>query len=621
MCGINGFNFKDEGLIQKMNEATKHRGPDGVSFFVNDNVSLGHNLLAIMETPEKSLQPLVSPDQRYALTYNGEIYNYLSLRKELEKSGDQFKTNSDTEVLFKGLIRYGSGFLPKLDGMFAFAFYDKNTNELLLARDSLGMKPLYYYSGSKFIFSSELRGIFVHDVKRVLDHEGLAIYLSLGYIPGHKTLLQNISKLSPGQYATLDLHRNKLQKKWFGFRKSFASEKFEGQKLREIIAQSVTEHTMGLRPFGIYLSGGLDSTIILHELAKRNNRKFKTYTTKFDVPEEKFNEDAKIAAELCRKYGVENEQLLVKEKDFIDAIEPTIETMEEPRYNYSATTYWLMAQMASQDATVVLSGNGGDELFMGYSKYQASQKISALLANNRKIDELDFQTVLDSTMAQHNHRLGQLQPARTLDRWIYLSKLTHLPATAVTNPELILENEKLAKYIDRIGGKVIEKTDLNIENRIASLDRLFWLADEEFMRTDKIAMHFGMEGRFPLVASRLVQYANCLASNEKLHGGQSKYVLREAYRDHLPNFITNKEKTGWHSPVALWMGSQMYDIVNTVLSSKYYPETGSLFNFESVIHNYLPERKPITTIALKHLWPIFSFQIWAKMFKIKLSSL
>jgi len=196
-----------------MNEATRHRGPDGTGYFVDENISFGHNLLAITETAENSRQPVVSEDKNYALVYNGEIYNYKELRKEFEVRGRKFRTDCDTEVLFRGLIEYGAGYLEKLDGMFAFGFYDKKRGTLLLARDPAGIKPLYYYhKDGKFIFSSEKRGIFAHDsVPRKLDERMLGVYFTLGYVPGPKTLICDIFKVSPGQCLTFNLKPKNLR--------------------------------------------------------------------------------------------------------------------------------------------------------------------------------------------------------------------------------------------------------------------------------------------------------------------------------------------------------------------------------------------------------------------------
>ncbi|MFH1769728.1 MAG: asparagine synthetase B, partial [Parcubacteria group bacterium] len=238
MCGINGFNSQDREKIDAMNGATKHRGPDGVGNFVDENVSFGHNLLAIIEKPENSHQPWVSDDKNYVLTYNGEIYNYKELRNKLEAKGDKFITNSDTEVLFNGLTKYGYEYLSELDGMFALAFYDKRKQTVLLARDHGGMKPLYYHADqNSFAFSSELRGLFAQGVERKLDVDSAHIYFVLGYVPGYKTLIRNVKKVSPGQYLQYDLKTKELNTGWIELPEK-KSESSDDSKFRQLMHDS-----------------------------------------------------------------------------------------------------------------------------------------------------------------------------------------------------------------------------------------------------------------------------------------------------------------------------------------------------------------------------------------------
>lgn len=373
MCGINGVTFKDEALIKAMVKATKHRGPDGEGVFVDEHISLGHNLLAITDSPDGCRQPAISQDGKYVLIYNGEIYNYKTLRKEL---GGLFRTGSDTEVLLAGLIKEGKDFIKKLNGMFAFAFYDVRKQTLLLARDAMGMKPLYYsLKNNKLIFSSEFRGLFAAGVPRQLDAEMEDVFLELGYIPGHRTLIKNVQKLTPGQGLEFDCNNGNLQTFWFSTSsRDLAPQHFDEAHLRDLLGSSVIDHTMGLRPFGMYLSGGLDSSIVLYELLQHGVKHVTTYTTRFDVADPKYNEDADIAARLSKDFDTKHHELLITEQNFMDALPKTIETLEEPRYHPSIPAYWLMAQEASKDTVVMLTGDGGDELFLGYPHYEESRR-------------------------------------------------------------------------------------------------------------------------------------------------------------------------------------------------------------------------------------------------------
>lgn len=619
MCGIHGFTFKDPSLIEKMIKSTKHRGPDGSGFYVDDKVSLGHNLLAITDTPAEGRQPFFSPDRDFVLIYNGEIYNYKELKTELESRGHRFGTQGDTEVLLYGLMEEGIDFVEKLDGMFAFAFLDKKAEKLYFVRDRMGMKPIYYYfKNGKLIFSSELKGILVHNIDRKLDLEALNIFFTLGYVPGPKTLISGINKVCPGQILTFDFKNKTLGEKWFGNENRFNEyNEFNPDYLRKIIGQSVSAHTMGLRPFGLYLSGGLDSTVILHELVNHGVDTVKTYTTRFDTDDESFNEDAEMAGRLSNDYKIEHHELLINEDDFITATEKVFETVEEPRYNPSIAAYWLLAKHASKDIVVVLNGSGGDELFFGYPKYFESRKISD---RYKKYPGLLMNLWYNlSFLRKKRIKFGHfLKLDQSLDRWAYLNKINFVLDDNLLRFPLNLDLYDLKKYLASIKNPIISDSLEDTENSIAELDRLFWLADEEFLRTDKITMNFGMEGRFPLLAKEIVRYANSIASDKKLAEGRLKSLIRQAYKNHLPDYIINKKKSGWRAPIVKWMHSKFGRMVKEVLSDHYYPPTSHLFDLNSVRENYIDSIPEFTTINLKKFMPIFAFQIWAEKFKIRL---
>lgn len=619
MCGINGFNFNDHGLIEKMVQTTRHRGPDGSGFYVDDDISLGHNLLAITNTPAEGRQPFFSPDKNYVLVYNGEIYNYKELKTELESKGCRFSTQGDTEVLLYGLMEEGIDFMEKLDGMFAFAFLDKKAEKLYLARDRMGIKPIYYYfKNGKLIFSSEQKGIFVHSIDRKLNLEALNIFFTLGYVPGPKTLISGINKVCPGQILTFDLKNKTLDEKWFGHKERFEDiVEFSADYLKELVGKSVSAHTMGLRPFGLYLSGGLDSTVILHELVNHGVDTVKTYTTRFDTDDESFNEDAEMASRLSNDYKIEHHELLINEDDFINATEKVFETIEEPRYNPSIAAYWLLAKYASKDIVVVLNGSGGDELFFGYPKYFESRKISD---RYKKYPGLLINLWYNfSFLRKKRIKFGHfLKLDQSLDRWAYLNKINFVLDDNLLRFPLNLDLYDLKKYLASIKNQIISDSLEDTENSIAELDRLFWLSDEEFLRTDKITMNFGMEGRFPLLAKEIVRYANSIPSDKKLAEGRSKSLIRQAYKNYLPDYIINKKKSGWRAPVVKWMHSKFGRMVKEVLSNHYYPPTSHLFDLNLVRKNYIDSIPKFTTTNIKKFMPIFAFQVWAEKFKIRL---
>jgi len=623
MCGINGVSYQDESLIQAMNAATQHRGPDGSGHFVGDAVTLGHNLLAITETAKNAAQPLVTPDRAYSLTYNGEIYNYQVLRGELEAVGEQFNTAGDTEVLFAGLCRYGSAFLERLDGMFALAFYDQSAGTLLLARDPSGMKPLYYSTvDERLRFSSELRGLFAAGVPRVLNQSSLPLFFSRGYVPGPHTLLRDIYKLCPGQRLTYNVTDNSYASDWFVNSPQPTPTEHTPEKLRSVLGKAVREHTMGLRPFGLFLSGGLDSTIILHELAAEQKSHINTFTTRFETTNLKYNEDATGAAQLTHDYAINHTELLVTEADFIASLEAAIIALEEPRFNPSLASYWLLYQRAGADITVVLGGSGGDEQFLGYPRYLRSKEMQ------EKYNRFPHWLV-DAGYHYKAYHAGLSTPGAftslqdPLSRMLYLDYMIPLVANQSVPGVDTATLRSLREQIIAIGHPTLSQETTDIENKLGQLDRILWLADEDFIRNDKLSMNFGLEGRFPYVARAVSSYCDGIPSSQKIPPPYSRHslkaLLRESYRSHLPDYIIDKAKTGWNAPIPEWIQSDFGDYIKTVLRADYYEPSASLFDFNYIHRTFLTDKTEYTLSHLKDFLPIAYFQIWARAFKVTLS--
>ena len=621
MCGINGFTEGEKarpGIIQKMNEATKHRGPDGVGVFSDEHITLGQNLLAITETPILAKQPYMSPDGNFVLVYNGEIYNYKNLRNELKNEGAVFHTEGDTEVIFEGLLRHGTDFLAKLDGMFAIAFYDKRKQRLFLARDRAGMKPLYITRKDKaVIFSSEMRGLFACGIRPVLDIESAKLFFLFGYPPTKNTLIAGIEKLAPGSYKEIDIATGREEDGWFGWSdRREGGVMFSEDTLRQKIGTAVGNHTMGLRPFGLFLSGGLDSTVILHELAEREKGLVQTFTTRFETKDPKYNEDADLAKRLTGEYRIDHHELLVTEKDFIAAYEETICTMEEPRFNLSVPSHLLLAERAAKDVTIILSGSGGDELFLGYPHYLVARGITA------KYDAYPS-LPLDFLYSWRNWRDGFLLPGHFLHLkdpvalWYEMNKITPLAGNRPLRFMNGFDAANAVRSLSQSDVPAIASPLSDRPNSVAELDRWFWLANEEFMRTDKIIMHFGMEGRFPFLANELVRLANAVPSEEKLAHGK-KSLLRNAYKGLLPKYILEKKKTGWNAPVTEWMTGDFGRMVRGVLSPGYYRPTAELFDLDGLVHREIDGKESFTKFDLQRFMPIVQFQVWARAFNVQL---
>ena len=579
MCGIHGFTWSDEGQINKMIELSHKRGPDGNGKFVDKNISLGHNLLAITEEPSISEQPW-SFDGNKVLSYNGEIYNYKELKQYLiDTYSLEFSTDADTEVLAKGLLKEGREFIKKLDGMFAIAWYEKEANTVTIARDSSGVKPVYYSKkDGNLCFSSSIKSLLSLGLERKLDHAAFSIYQCLGYVPGPKTLISAVKKLVPGEMVTFSIQEGKvIDTQCITPKFNVQPSEFTPEGFRDAVSSSVKDCLMGRRPIGLFLSGGLDSSMILHELAQYDNKP-RTFTTRFECNKseshQQFNEDADLAHKLSVKYGTEHTDFLVTLPNFLDAVEPCIEALEEPRFNKNTPAYYLLNQeLARQGIVVTLSGDGGDEVFTGYK-----------------------------------HHLGvnpQRTPLHYIQQWFMLTKFKQqIPSKQPAMRPDVFANYAAKWFPCSSMGKDPMNNHLFVET-------LTHLPEDYLIRNDKLGMNFSMEGRFPLTMRRFKEYILSIASSKKMSKKESgltkpfKKLPKIAYKGFLPDYIIDKKKTGWSIPTGEWLSSKEFrgEFLEPTLKKGYHQGTDDLFNF-----NAIKGMKPEMTI--------FYFRVWAKKYGI-----
>ncbi len=594
MCGIHGFNFKDETLINAMIASAKHRGPDGSGNYLADNLSLGHNLLYITDKPEDSRQPWVLDGGRYVLVYNGEIYNYRELRKNLQKSRHKFLTDCDTEVLAVGLATYGEDFINKLDGMFAFAWYDREKQSLLLVRDPGGMKPLYYHhKASRFAFSSELSSLLLHGMDRHFDLQAMGIYLQLGYVPGPKTLIKDIFKLIPGEVIQVSLQSGEIKNRYTScdhIPKSNA--RFDEDTYREKFTNAVKHSMIGVRQFGLYLSGGLDSSAILHEACELGFKP-QTLSTRFEMdgsPE--YNEDADLAKKLSGHYGTKHIDLVITERNFVDAIEPTYQALGEPRYNRSSPAYFLAVKaMAESGVTITLAGDGGDELLAGYPHHR-----SIIRPDNKNWTQKEKRKFyLKSNFARHFDGAEQM-----IDRWCETRRFKSLLPELENSYNL---NDYMKSWLK------FKKISNDMLNNQLFLEQLSWLSEDALIRNDKLGMHFSMEARFPFLNREIKDYAMSIRHKQKISITSSKLMARKAMKTKLPDYILKKRKSGWASPVLIWQQKGLlHDRINEILSPAYYDPLYQIPFFA----NTTKQDNTNTKYSCLYL------QVWARQYKITL---
>lgn len=613
MCAINGFNFRDENLILKMNVATRHRGPDGTGIFLSDGISLGHNRLSIIDLSEAATQPMKNADGNLIIVFNGEIYNFQDIKKELGGSYN-FKTFSDTEVILAAYQKWGAACVEKFNGIFAFAVWNKIKQELFLARDQMGVKPLYYFWDSrKFIFSSEIKAILEHNVLRVLNKEAFNHYLRVLYVPEPLTMFEGINKFPPASYATLKNNNFEIHNYW----DLKTNDKFSGTKkklaaeLREKVEQAVKSQLISDRPLGIYLSGGMDSSIVL-DCAAAERDKIDTFSVGFALKEEeqkeKFNADFNLARRTAEHYGANHHEVLLSPQDVLDLLDKVIWHLDEPISNPTAIAMMKLAGFTKDKADVVLGGDGGDELFGGYDRY----RLSLAAGYYQKLPRL-----FRGAASKFGKKAEKLNLPAGIDRYaLFMFQKDEILARAVNDKFLQKEITKI--FFENKYFLENSASERKFEETLMDTDKKSWLVDFSLMLTDKMSMSFGLEARVPFLDKDLVEFAARIPLEYKVSLFNTKIILKEAFRGRIPDFLFNQPKRGWFSPAAKWLRhSEIYDYAGRILRKDYFSETSEIFNWPE-LQRILEKHRDGKEYNLNILWAALTFQIWAKKYKIQI---
>ncbi len=613
MCGINGFNFRNKELIARMMLVTKHRGPDDKGKFIDDDVSLGHNRLSIIDLSARGHQPMFDRSGRYVIVYNGELYNYQQLRNNLLVKGIKFDSKSDTEVVLKSFIKYGPSCLKKFNGIFSFAIWDKEKKELFLARDHLGVKPLYYYHhNGKFIFSSEIKAILEHNIDKDLDMLSLNMYFRLLYVKGPRTIWKYINKLQPGHYLILKNKKIKIIKYWDINIWSHTLSYYEAKKsIRELTSRAVKRQMMADVPVGLFLSGGLDSTLLLALMVKNYHKKIKTFSVGFaDYKDDnRFNQDALFARRTARYFQTDHYEVLINERDVKNNIEKIMWHLDDLVFASSKIASFVLAKLAGREVKVVLSGDGGDELFGGYKRYyfyrlyERWHKMPKILKNNFLLKYGFKLTGKDKIFKRLNMSSFDLF-------WSFSAHKEEMVAK-ILSPEI--NNPNLCRnYFYKQAWGVNNNGDF--PNKVMAVELKSWLVDFSHTRSDKMSMAHSLEQRVPLLDIDLVELAMNIPSKYKIDSTkQGKKIFREAFRKEVPQFVLNKEKTGWKLPLSGWLRRGLKDMAYDVISPDYNPQTKNLINFVTA-RKMLTDHISGQVYALNEIWSLINFQIWYKQF-------
>lgn len=614
MCGISGFNFKDEILAKKMNDSLAHRGPDGEGIFSSGDFTLCHRRLSIIDLSEKASQPMFNEDKTLVVVFNGEIYNFKEIKKSLIANGHKFISSSDTEVLVHGFEEYGEKLPELLNGIFAFAVWNAKNKELFLCRDRIGVKPIYYYHNEqdgKFIFSSEIKAILNHPIERRVNKDSLAFYFRLHYIPQPQTILKNIYKVPPASFLRLKDEKFSIKKYWDIKPTALLTDKKEIKgKILKLLEDSVKSQLVSDRPLGVFLSGGVDSSAILHFASKHTNYPVKTFSVGFETNDQKnkFNVDFELARKTARFFNADHNELFISGKNALDNIEKVIWQMDEPVSNPTQAATFLLSRFASEKVKVVLGGDGGDEVFGGYDRHRLSriislyQKIPALLRfAGSPIAGLFSKSMMKKLVLPPDAR-----------RYLSFMVEENESMAKIINKDFLGEEKALENYFNGYffnSGKFGE----DFENTFMEADLKAWLADESLMRSDKMTMAWGLEERVPLLDHKIIELGFQIPSRYKLSFKNTKIIYKEALKPYLPEYLFNQPKRGWFTPMAKWLRTDFKNFAYSVLSEGYCHQTREFFNFDEigkVLDDHINKKK----YNLNLIWSLITFQIWYKRY-------
>lgn len=629
MCGIAGVltprqnNYTLSNIInitQKMSLTLHHRGPDSSGLWSNDeNIALAHTRLSIQDLSSHGHQPMASSNQRYILSYNGEVYNFLALRKELEKLGCTFIGHSDTEVLLAAFEQWGlEKALTSFNGMFALALWDKQERTLTLALDRMGKKPLYYgWVDGNFVFASELKAIEAHpSFTNDINKDALTLYLSYNYVPAPHSIYENIHKLSQGSYLTINevqlSQQSHLTTKhyWSPFETALAQKNspFEGtleqasSHLESLIIDSTRIRMISDVPLGVMLSGGIDSTTVAAIAQSQSKSAIKTFSIGFNNNKKS---EAAAAKEIAKYLGTDHHELYLNGQDALSVLPNIPEYYDEPFGDSSQIPTYLLSKLAKDNVTVALTGDGGDELFYGYKRYFSAQKVWGA---NRNIPQLG-RTILSGMLSG----IGGLTTTE--------SKLLKHASDIKANHPADLYRSRVSTFIDPkrlvLGGRNVAMSNfeqikaLGIQDpgfNFMLLDFTSYLTGDILVKVDRASMAVSLETRSPLLDHRIAEFAWQLPKSMKYQQGQGKHILRNLLSRHVPTFLWDRPKQGFGSPLRQWLSGSLKDWAGDLLSVERLKQQGIMD--AQAVNTLWTQCQNNPNKSHSRLWNILMLQAW-----------
>jgi asparagine synthase (glutamine-hydrolysing) len=618
MCGIAGFADRqhpfagrkeaDLALVRAMCDVIRHRGPDDEGIHVEGAIGLGMRRLSIIDLAGGH-QPIHNEDESVWVVFNGEIYNYRELRVELERAGHRFYTASDTETIVHAYEQWGENCFERLRGMFAIALWDRRTSTMVLARDRAGIKPLQYAEhAGRLYFASELKSLLAAGaVDGAIDLESLDHYLSFLYTPRDRSIFKGVSKLPPGHVLQWRQGSVDVRPFWqIGARETFrGTEPEAAEELRRVLAGAVRSHMVSDVPLGAFLSGGVDSSAVVGLMAEASSRPVETFSIGFDEPQYDELEHARTVA---RHFGTEHHEFVVR-PDGLSILDRLIEHFDEPFADSSAIPTWYVSEIARRHVTVVLSGDGGDELFGGYDRYLPHPRVA-------RFDRLRLP--------------GRRQLAAAI--WPLLPHgiqgknfLRHVSLDAngrfIDSVALFRDDEKAALYADGVRASLhdVSATStlgrhfdrfaaLPAHSRMMRFDFETYLPEDVLTKVDRMSMAHSIESRVPLLDNEVIDFASTLPAHFKIRDGRRKHVLKEALRGLVPDGILERRKQGFGVPLDVWFRGRLTGLFGDILGSARTRQRGYFKPafVNRIVHEHLSGRRDHTL----QLWQLLVFELW-----------
>ena len=615
MCGVAGFTGKgNRQVLEKMIATLKHRGPDNLGFYECEGVSMAHSRLSILDMSLAGHQPMKCDQGDVFLSYNGEIYNFPQLKTELKEKGYKFLSGTDTEVIIYLYKEYGEKCFKMLNGMFAIALYDKRNRKIVLARDRMGEKPLYWsFKNGALVFASEIGAILAHPaISRDLDVLAVYQFFAFDYVPQPKTVFKDVAKLENGQMLVLENGRIRLEK-FYELKIKEGAKISEGKAAEELAAlleDSVKTRLVSDAPLGVFLSGGIDSSAVVY-FAKKHKPDLKTFSIGFK--EKTFDESDYIKLAV-KAIGSNHYHKEFGPKEMTDSLPEIFAKLDEPFGDPSLLPTFLLAKFARGQVTVALGGDGGDELFMGYPNYKLQKFIQMTGLRKIKINDFFAKLLLKFFPASSENMAFSFVAQRAVMSGRFPAHLRDFAAVGGYH-RLLKELFTFGKETERelfyfANNFLKDYKDLDHLGKVALLFQKYYLSDNILFKADRASMYSSLEERSPFLDCRLVDFANSLPHSLKLKGFNSKHILKKAMEGKLPSAIIHRKKKGFGIPLSAWLKNELKDFMLETLNEKNIKEIGFINN--SIVRRLINDHLSGKMDNKKILWNLIVFTHWFK---------